>query len=242
MKELTNETIRHAEGEEDSPFIETYYYNNREPIEIGADGTIALKNPYVDIDGNIISFENAKVNISDLEESEAQVTLSEDGNTLTLSNVVPGDVTITATYELPTQTSSFNPNPYKLGSLRITFEAVEKEQERYTISYDWGIDAPKGQTLPTDTMLYESPDAARAAIDQNFTSETTVKGEKDGKEGVWTFSGWQVTVDGFKIKATGSWRFAEHQHTWAAPHIHGRKMENLHSRKSVRRGCQPYRE
>ena len=31
MTELTNGTVRHAEGEEDSPFIETYYYNDGEP-------------------------------------------------------------------------------------------------------------------------------------------------------------------------------------------------------------------
>ena len=217
MTELTNEDIRHVEGTDDSPFIETYYYNDGEPVEIGADGTLVLENPYVDIDGNSISFQDARVNISGSEETEAPVTLYEKGNTLTLSNVVPGDVTITVTYKLPAKASTFNKNPYKLGSLRITFEAVEKKQDRYTISYDWGTDAPEGTTLPSDTSLYESIDAAKAAIDQKFTNETTVKGEKDGKEGVWTFSGWQVTVDGLVVKATGSWSFDEHQHTWSVP-------------------------
>ena len=217
MTELTNGTVRHAEGEEDSPFIETYYYNNGESVEIEADGTVVLENPYVDVDGNVISFQNAKVSISGADESAEPVVISEDGSTLTLSNVMPGYVTVTADYKLPTKASTFNETQYKFGNLRIVVAAVEKKQDSYTVSYDWGTDVPEGQVLPSDTTLYESPDAAKAAIDQNFTNETAVKGEKDGKEGIWTFSGWTVTVDGLEVKAVGSWSFAEHQHDWGAP-------------------------
>ena len=210
MPGLTNGTIRHSEGTEASPFLETHGYNNGEPVEIGADETLILENPYVDTEGNPISFLNAEVSVDG--EPAVPITVQENGGSLTLSNAVPGSITITARYDLPTKESTFNQNLYKVGKLRIVVEAVQPD--RYTLSYSWGTDVPEGVTLPVDTAEYATQAEAEAALDTTFPAGMTVKGEKDGKEGVWTFSGWTVSVEGLVIKATGSWSFAEHRHDW----------------------------
>lgn len=210
MPELTNGSIRHMEGDEAFPFLETYYYNNGERVEIEAGGTLVLENPYVDTEGRSISFLNAEVSVDG--EPAGTVTIAENGASLTLSNAVPGRITITARYDLPTKESTFNQNLYKVGKLRIMVEAAEPD--RYTLSYGWGTDVPDGVILPVDNTGYATQAEAAAAVDTTFIAGMTVKGEKDGKEGIWTFSGWTVSLEGQAVKATGKWSFAEHQHDW----------------------------
>lgn len=212
LTSLTDRTIRHAEGTEDFPARETYYYGSQEePIEV-ENRQIVIDNPYIGVDGRPISFANATV----ISEDNGDITVDYDDATheITLSNI-PADtavnsITLTVRYNLPVSDGE-----YKVCDLRI--QTYVKEKAKYTISYDWGTDAPEGQTIPSDTNVYQSLDAAKAAIDKTFTDQTTVEGEKDGKEGTWTFSGWTVTVKGTTVNAKGSWSFAEkHQHVWGA--------------------------
>lgn len=81
------------------PFLESFDYNNGKPVEIGTDGTLVLENPYIDINGQTISFQNAEVSVVNTEELDKTIMVNENGKTLTLSNVVPGTITLTATYD-----------------------------------------------------------------------------------------------------------------------------------------------
>ena len=60
MTKLTNGYIRHVEGTEKFPFLESFDYNNGKPVEIGTDGTLVLENPYIDINGQTIPFRMPK--------------------------------------------------------------------------------------------------------------------------------------------------------------------------------------
>ena len=72
----------------------------------------------------------------------------------------------------------------------------------YTVKYTWA-DAPAGVTLPTDTETYLGVDAAKAAVDKNYTNGYQFSGS-DGY--FYTFSGWdEGTVDGQVVTFNGSW-------------------------------------
>lgn len=207
LTELTNEDIRHAEGDEDFPFRETYYYSTRPDPTVPVDGKIVIANPYKDPDGNPISFENAA-----LITGVGTLSYDQNTNTITVSDVGNGKLLITVNYDLPVSDGQV-----KVGRLRI--EAYAQREPLYTLTYDWGSSAPAGQSLPSDSASYSSVDAAMEAIDTAFAKGMTVNGEKDGKSGVWTFSGWEATVNGHTINVTGSWTFAEnpapHRHQWS---------------------------
>ena len=213
LTSLTAGIVRHEEGTETFPARETYYCGSQSsPIEI-ENGRIVLNNPYIGADGNPISFENATI----VSEGDSGVSVSYDEvtNEITLGNIPAGTavnpIMIKVRYDLPVSAGE-----YKICELRI--ETFVREKASYTISYDWGTDVPEGQIQPSDNMKYQSADEAKAAVDKTFTDQTTVNGKKDGKEGVWTFSGWTVTVAGSTVNAKGSWSFAEnHQHDWSAP-------------------------
>ena len=79
----------------------------------------------------------------------------------------------------------------------------------YTVSYDWGTDFPAGETLPVNDSTYQSEDEAKAAVDTQYTAGYAVKGQKDGKDGTWAFSGWAAGVEGTAVKFTGIWTFTE---------------------------------
>ncbi|MFR4462986.1 MAG: SHIRT domain-containing protein [Bacteroides xylanisolvens] len=68
------------------------------------------------------------------------------------------------------------------------------------MAYDWGKEVPEGIDLPVDNKEYATQADAEAAVNQSYSNGTTVKGEKNGKEGVWTFSGWTISVDGLVVK------------------------------------------
>ena len=213
LKSLTNETIRHEDGTEDFPSREFYSYGSQSsPIESG-NGQIVIANPYIGVDGKPISFEGAE--IASNEDAGVTVSYDETANTITLGNIpvstAVNSIVIKAQYKLPLPNGE-----YKIIEPRI--ETFVKAKTFYVIHYDWGADAPSGQILPSDNTEYQTLEAAKAAVDQTFTSQTTVKGEKDGKEGIWTFSGWTVTVNGRTVNAKGSWSFEEsHQHNWGTP-------------------------
>ena len=85
------------------------------------------------------------------------------------------------------------------------------------VTYDWGNDVPSDvvSRKPAD-KTYNSVDAAKADIDKTFTSTSTSNTQKDGKEGLWKFSGWTPSEpvesnegNTVSIKFTGTWTFAE---------------------------------
>ena len=85
------------------------------------------------------------------------------------------------------------------------------------VTYDWGNDVPSDvvSRKPAD-KTYNSVDAAKADIDKTFTSTSTSNAQKDGKEGLWKFSGWTPSEpvesnegNTVSIKFTGTWTFAE---------------------------------
>ena len=86
---------------------------------------------------------------------------------------------------------------------------VTEKAVAYTVSYDWGMEFPEGETLPTDTGTYQSVQDAEAAIDKTYTASSTSTAQKDGKDGTWTFSGWTATVENAVVKFTGKWTFTE---------------------------------
>lgn len=207
LTKLTNGSIRHAEGDEHSPFMETYHYSTRQDPTVPVDGRIVIANPYKDPDGNPISFENAA-----LITGVGTLSYDQNTNTITVSDVGNGELLISADYDLPVSDGQV-----KVGRLMIA--AYAQREPLYTLTYDWESSAPAGQSLPSGSTAYSTVDAAMEAIDTAFAKGMTVNGEKDGKSGVWTFSGWEATVNGHTINVTGSWTFAEnpapHRHQWS---------------------------
>ena len=79
---------------------------------------------------------------------------------------------------------------------------------KYTVSYDWGENFPKEETLPSDLNEYENEEAAKAAVDKKYTAGYQVEREKDGVKGKWTFGGWnEGTLNGTTVTFTGAWTF-----------------------------------
>ena len=87
----------------------------------------------------------------------------------------------------------------------------------YTAAYDWGAAFPAGETLPKDSGIYPSVDAAKAAMDTKYTNATRIKAQQNGKDGTWTFSGWKVSVAGTTVQFTGQWTFKEDTKPVAPP-------------------------
>ena len=87
----------------------------------------------------------------------------------------------------------------------------------YTAAYDWGTAFPAGETLPKDNGIYPSVDAAKAAMDTQYTNATRIKAQQNGKDGTWTFSGWKVSVAGTTVQFTGQWTFKEDTKPVAPP-------------------------
>ncbi len=95
----------------------------------------------------------------------------------------------------------------------ITLEAQWAEKENvYTVNYNWGDNAPKGVTLPTDDKPYDSESAAKGAMDTNFKQGYTYI----TTDGTYTFSGWTPSVGTTNysgdeivtpITFTGTWTF-----------------------------------
>ena len=87
----------------------------------------------------------------------------------------------------------------------------------YTAAYDWGAAFPTGETLPKDNGIYPNVDAAKDAMDTKYTNATSIKAQKDGKDGTWTFSGWKASVAGTTVQFTGQWTFKEDTKPVAPP-------------------------
>lgn len=207
---LTSDSIRHAEGDESFPFTETVYYGSGSSPIIIEDGKIVIENPYKDIHGQPISFENAEVTQGNGYVGNIKASYDPVTNQITISNISDDVVTVKTRYDIP-----LSDGDVKIGQVRL--RVYVKEKDEYTIQYDWQQEAPEGVSLPTDSTIYDSLNEAKASIDTTYTDSTVIKGEKDGKEGIWTFSGWQISVVDHVVYARGQWTFEEHQHEWGTP-------------------------
>ena len=83
--------------------------------------------------------------------------------------------------------------------------------KNYTVQYNWGTEFPEGKTPPQNNKSYPSEQQARDAVDTEYTSTTSIKGQKDGKNGTWTFSGWDTgrLINDTTVVFSGSWTFTE---------------------------------
>ena len=104
----------------------------------------------------------------------------------------------------------------------ITLTAKWAPKEKvYTVNYEWdgsdGVPSNFVNQKPADGNSYGSEIEAKNAMDKTFTSTSTSNAQKDGKEGLWKFSGWtasdpvaSATEDNTEvITFTGSWTFTE---------------------------------
>ena len=83
--------------------------------------------------------------------------------------------------------------------------------KNYTVQYNWGTEFPEGKTPPQNNKSYPSEQQARDAVDTEYTSTTSIKGQKGGKNGTWTFSGWDTgrLITDTTVVFSGSWTFTE---------------------------------
>ena len=81
--------------------------------------------------------------------------------------------------------------------------------KNYTVQYNWGTEFPEGKTPPQNNKSYPSEQQARDAVDTEYTSTTSIKGQKGGKNGTWTFSGWDTgrLINDTTVVFSGSWSF-----------------------------------
>ena len=198
MTTLTAGSVRHAEGIENYPMRETYTVGSPDaPVEIEGN-QIVIDNPYIGADGTPISFKGAKT------DSASTVSYDSAANEIIVTNPSTSRLnptTVTLEYNLPVSGGE-----HKVS--RLVIQVYAKEKVSYTISYDWGTEVPEGAVLPADSQEYDNLSAAQAALDSSFTNQTKIRGEKDGKEGVWQFSGWTATLEDGVLKAVGQWTFA----------------------------------
>ena len=98
-----------------------------------------------------------------------------------------------------------------------TWTFTPKPVTTYKVVYEWGSEHPSDVTLPTDSTSYDSESEAKGAMDTKYTNSSTSNAQKDGKEGLWKFSGWtpsepvaSTTEENTEvITFTGTWTFAE---------------------------------
>ena len=95
------------------------------------------------------------------------------------------------------------------GDATITGSWTFTEAAKHQVTYDWGADAPAGKDLPKDGGSYYAGD--HYDVDATYKAGDTAEGEKDGKKGTWTFSGWtdpnNGTMGDGDATITGSWTF-----------------------------------
>ena len=82
------------------------------------------------------------------------------------------------------------------------------EAAKHKVSYDWGNEAPGTETKPVDGSYYKGD---TYKVDDKYKKGATVAGEKDGKKGTWTFSGWtdpnNGTMGDKDVTIKGTWTF-----------------------------------
>ena len=178
LTSLTDGSIRHAEGTDRFPCRETYYYGSQsDPIEI-EDGQIVIENPYIGVDGEAISFEDAEIESSE----DTGITVSYDAatNKITLGNITSitsdNSIMIKAGYALPVSN-----NEYKVTELRIVTYIKEKTHEHIwgTPAYTWSADGKTctAERVCTEDSSHVESEKAAAAGEVTKPATCTEKGE-----------------------------------------------------------------
>lgn len=178
LTSLTNGSIRHAEGTDRFPCRETYYYGSQsDPIEI-EDGQIVIENPYIGVDGEEISFEDAEIESSE----DTGITVSYDAatNKITLGNIpsITSDnsIMIKAGYALPVSNGE-----YKVTELRIVTYIKEKTHEHIwgSPTYTWSADGKTctAERVCTEDSSHVESEQAAAAGEVTKSATCTEKGE-----------------------------------------------------------------
>mgnify|MGYP005779653029 CR=1 FL=1 len=178
LTSLTDGSIRHAEGTESFPCREPYYYGSQsDPIEI-EDGQIVIENPYIGVDGEEISFEDAEIESSE----DTGITVSYDAatNKITLGNIpsITSDnsIMIKAGYALPVSNGE-----YKVTELRIVTYIKEKIHEHIwgTPTYTWSADGKTctAERVCTEDSSHVESEQAAAAGEVTKSATCTEKGE-----------------------------------------------------------------
>lgn len=210
LPELTAGDVRNAEGDEDYPMKEVWYYGSEENPVVIENGELKIPNPYIGFDGNPISFKDA---VASQGNQQIEFRYEEDTNEIILAGLKSRTINISLDYTLPLLTGES-----KICELQII--AYVTENKDFAVKYDWGTEAPEGAVLPLNSNRYDNLDAFKASLDTTYNSQTEIKGTKEGKEGTWKFSGWTVPTvipNNGILLVTGSWSFEEHQHTWGEP-------------------------
>ena len=89
-------------------------------------------------------------------------------------------------------------------------ESPEAEVTAYTVTYNWGENAPSGQKLPTDSRNYIPGQSY--TVNSSFTKDTNVP---DANGGSYQFSGWtdpnnpKGVMGTNDVTITGSWTYTE---------------------------------
>ena len=86
-------------------------------------------------------------------------------------------------------------------------ESPEAEVTAYTVTYNWGENAPSGQKLPTDSRNYIPGQSY--TVDDTFNKDTKIENDS----GSYQFSGWTDLNNGVMgmndVTITGSWKHTE---------------------------------
>ena len=178
LTSLTDETIRHADGTEDFPSREIYSYGSQsDPIEI-KDGQATIENPYIGVDGNPVSFDNAEI----VSINDGMVTVSYDAekNEITLGNIPSSasvnSIMIKVRYNIPLSNEE-----YKVADLRIETYVKEKSHEHSwgDVTYTWSED---GKTCTAERVCEEDSthvESAQVSVTAEITKSATCasKGE-----------------------------------------------------------------
>ena len=86
-------------------------------------------------------------------------------------------------------------------------ESPEAEVTAYTVTYNWGENAPSGQKLPTDSRNYIPGQSY--TVDDTFNKDTKIENDS----GSYQFSGWTDPNNGVmgtkNVTINGSWKYTE---------------------------------
>lgn len=168
LPQLGNGSIRHEEGTESFPFVSQFQVGDpSDRIELG-NGTLTIENPYVQPNGEPISFAEALPAhvLGQPDDSGYTISYDEATNEITLENV-SGDVSFYVNYQLPASNGKF-----KVCKLFINVYADHQHTWSAT-TYTWAED---GSSCTASRVCEDNAahvEQATAVIDQQQTKEPT---------------------------------------------------------------------
>ena len=167
LPKLVRGSLRHEEGTASFPFVSQYYVGtSSDPIELG-DGTLVVENPYVQPNGDPISFADAlPAHVSgQSDDSGYTISYDEDTNQITLENVT-GNVSFYVNYNLPLS------NGDKVCKLFINVYA-EHEHTWGKTTYTWAEDGSSCTASRVCEYDADHEETATATITKQQTTAPT---------------------------------------------------------------------